>query len=1102
MASGTIYGAEESGKRLRLYISWSSTKKTGGSSVSATLYAQNRNGYYYYATVNQGYSLTINGSKKSGSTAKLSSTANGKATLISHSTTVNYTGDKSITISGHANCSNIYPSGGSLGSLSVSGTAKLDKVGTIPSMGSVTAPSTSVISETTSSITVTWNKASSYNGACTYGIGVSINGSSYSWVYPSNNINTTSYTYSVPNKTQGTTYKFVVAAKNDIGWSSYQYSGTVTLNKLNTPTIGSIGTYNPYTSSTLTVSLSGGSQTNGASFKRMCALYYGSTWLWEADYNSVSFGNTSVSITYAAASYTSLIGTTAYSSGNFRILSWIENSNRTRSGYVERYFTVNLNTDGGATPTLAAPTLSGGAFGYPSTCFISGVTNLVVTSGAGATRRAPSGTTLSYTISVSGASSQNGSSATFSGLSIGAKTIAVTVRDSRGLTTTQTKTCIVQSYAPPTIKNIKGERLASPNTSGKVTYTLSYSPIYANGSSGTNLNGISVQQMSKQGASYVDYTSGTAITSLNTELTYKIDIRVADKVKTTNYITQLAIIPTIKVGFAFRRGGLGINGVPSNGVALNVVGTVAHNDKKVFTGNDGWLRINEPNDFTSGVYFGNSVVRTDGQFQVGQNGSGASISSGGVFTGNHFMAKGGFLSKETGSTYANYWQRIAYVNLTQRYQDCDGTIDFDITDHGNGSTGHGTIYFRVKQQEAMGSKPNGMLEIDGSGYGYGGANSFVLKLTQNTTTQTSVELWFKIPITYCAYSFYPRTNSGKGKYVMSGSDFVNTSGTVWITGKKANGEFNVIKPDYINAAWGNEITFATDRSELWFNYRKGEGFSTAPSRFYFGNGNGGLGIVKAASFEGKATSAANADYATNATNANWATNAGGANSASNLSNKYLKTNGTEWFGLYNSSGNRKGWIGHNGESYLSIVCEGGSIAFNFDGVGTAMNYNSSYKTFRPLAGNTGQISLGSGGSRWNTLYSVASPNVSSDYNLKKNIDVLNDKYYKLAQLIDIVKYQLKQTDQEDGIGRTHIGVISQQVEKAINDVGLTPKDFAGFCKDQKYHIEVDKKGKESDPIQIDGEYIYSMRYEELAMLKIWYLEQRLNKLENKLNIGG
>ena len=45
------------------------------------------------------------------------------------------------------------------------------------------------------------------------------------------------------------------------------------------------------------------------------------------------------------------------------------------------------------------------------------------------------------------------------------------------------------------------------------------------------------------------------------------------------------------------------------------------NSKKAFTINDKWLRINDGGGFTDGIYCGSSLLRTDGQIQVGSSGT-------------------------------------------------------------------------------------------------------------------------------------------------------------------------------------------------------------------------------------------------------------------------------------------------------------------------------------------------------------------------------------------------------------------------------------------------------------------------------------------------
>lgn len=570
MASGSF--SNNVGQNCNLIISWNSVKGQGGSTVNATLIAQNRNGWYFDAVV-YGYGITINGSQVTGTGARLSASSNGSAGLISHSVWVPYTGDKSITISGYANFNGII----NLSNQSISGTVALDKIGSAPTMGSVTAPTTSIVSEKTTSITVRWNKATSYNNSVTYAIGCSINGGSYEWRYPDNNINTTSYTWDIGTPTQGATYQFAVCCANDIARSDYKYSGVVTINKLSPPTIGDLPSpFNPYSTTTFTIPLTGGSQTNGGSFMRRADVFMDNTNGQQVKWycGSPSYGNTSIGVTVPQAEIINALGAGRYSA-NIYVIAWIENSNGTRSGYTVKGTTVNINTDGGATPTLSPPTISGGAFNNAATCFIAGISTLNVSSPAASLRRAPSGTTISYKIACTGATTQNSQNASFSGLTAGTKTITVTATDSRGLSVSVRKQVVVQSYAAPTIRAFTATRLDDPNTSAKLAYTLAYSPIYQYtdvDTKGNQLNGISLQQYKKNNFDWSTASDGLVLTNLETDSTYTIQFRIADKVKTTTYVTATQVIPTIKTTMAWRSWGVGIGCIPQSEYALEVNG--------------------------------------------------------------------------------------------------------------------------------------------------------------------------------------------------------------------------------------------------------------------------------------------------------------------------------------------------------------------------------------------------------------------------------------------------------------------------------------------------------------------------------------------------
>lgn len=628
MASGSF--CNNVGQNCNLIISWNSVKGQGGSTVTATLIAQNRNGWYFDAVV-YGYGITINGSQVTGTGARLSASSNGSAGLISHSVWVPYTGDKSISISGYANFNGII----NLSNQSISGTVALDKIGSAPTMGSVTAPTTSTVSEKTTSITVRWNKATSYNNSVTYAIGCSINGGSYEWRYPDNNINTTSYTWDIGTPTQGATYQFAVCCANDIARSDYKYSGVVTINKLSPPTIGSISTFNPYVNNTLTVPLSGGSQTNGSGFTRRANIHVDGAYKYAGTAQS-SNGNTSVGITVDASSIASDLGSKSYSSSSkFTVVAWCENSNGTRSSYVSKTFTVNINSDGGATPTLSLPTLSGGAFNNAATCFIAGISTLNVSSPAASLRRAPSGTTISYKIACTGATTQNSQNANFSGLTSGTKTITVTATDSRGLSVSVSKQVVVQSYAAPTIRAFTATRLDDPNTSAKLAYTLAYSPIYQYtdvDTKGNQLNGILLQQYKKDNFDWATASNGLVLTNLETDSTYTIQLRIADKVNTTTYVTAIQVIPTIKTTMAWRSWGVGIGCIPQNGYNLDVTGKARFQGSVIY--NVGG-RDREPITMLTGDANGDGIkIGAGGTVVIGSGESPSKFISGSEIGGN------------------------------------------------------------------------------------------------------------------------------------------------------------------------------------------------------------------------------------------------------------------------------------------------------------------------------------------------------------------------------------------------------------------------------------------------------------------------------------
>lgn len=145
--------------------------------------------------------------------------------------------------------------------------------------------------------------------------------------------------------------------------------------------------------------------------------------------------------------------------------------------------------------------------------------------------------------------------------------------------------------------------------------------------------------------------------------------------------------------------------------------------------------------------------------------------------------------------------------------------------------------------------------------------------------------------------------------------------------------------------------------------------------------------------------------------------------------------------------------------------------------------------FAPVA--TENTRLGHGSAKWSALYASSSEIVTSDKNLKKDIRPFAEVYEELFFDLEPSTFKLKNGESN----RTHAGFISQDVEKALEKNGLSALDFAGFCKDQKVEIVMGEDGKEKE-VPVEGEYNYSLRYEEFIALNTHMIQKIYTKIEN------
>lgn len=142
-------------------------------------------------------------------------------------------------------------------------------------------------------------------------------------------------------------------------------------------------------------------------------------------------------------------------------------------------------------------------------------------------------------------------------------------------------------------------------------------------------------------------------------------------------------------------------------------------------------------------------------------------------------------------------------------------------------------------------------------------------------------------------------------------------------------------------------------------------------------------------------------------------------------------------------------------------------------------------------GKYSYTNLGSPSYKWRYVYAQYGSIQTSDRNLKKDIECLNDKYIQAFDLLEPVSYRFLDGD------RKHIGFIAQDVEDAFAKNGLTSMDFGGICKDIKTTYS-EEDGKEIVVLDENKNpvYMYSLNYTEFIALntaKIKQLEQRLNQ---------
>lgn len=227
--------------------------------------------------------------------------------------------------------------------------------------------------------------------------------------------------------------------------------------------------------------------------------------------------------------------------------------------------------------------------------------------------------------------------------------------------------------------------------------------------------------------------------------------------------------------------------------------------------------------------------------------------------------------------------------------------------------------------------------------------------------------------------------------------------------------------------------------------------------------------------------------------------------AGELSADYIRLGGD--MTVYRSTGSNVagGSIGYTSGSYggngIHMMAEYGEVLATADGAAMYAGQDSqvavsqsnvllqsgdlgvelTHTAFIPLS----QFPLGYSTHPWSTVYAASGTIQTSDRNKKKYINYNLDKYDSLFDRLKAATYKFRGTGK-----RTHVGMISQDVEDALAESGLTSEDFAGFVKTPRLDEKTGEVTSED----------YALRYDEFIGLlidQVQKLKKRVEELEGR-----
>lgn len=158
-------------------------------------------------------------------------------------------------------------------------------------------------------------------------------------------------------------------------------------------------------------------------------------------------------------------------------------------------------------------------------------------------------------------------------------------------------------------------------------------------------------------------------------------------------------------------------------------------------------------------------------------------------------------------------------------------------------------------------------------------------------------------------------------------------------------------------------------------------------------------------------------------------------------------------------------------------------------------YISSNGNFRPYSSYSGYSSCGTSEGLWSSVWAVNGTILTSDERKKNTIQSLDERYELLFDKLEPKRFKMNAGTSD----RFHIGLISQSLERIMQEIGIDSKEFAGFVKNPVYAKKLESGEYDTSSEIVDYEYF--IRYEEFIGLIIYKIQRQqeiINYLLSKL----